>query len=189
MSVSSNKPDKDSMYDTKVINYFGGPCISKSTSALRTTAELKENRISSELVTEFAKDKVWCKDFFALECQPFITGTQLYKQWVLHGQVKYVVTDSPLLLGIVYQGFGCTPEWEQSVVQQFKMFDNINILLKRNNDVHPYEQEGRVQSYEEALEKDEQIKQLLLRYDVPFTEVEVQREGAHVKRITKLLID
>jgi hypothetical protein len=177
------------MYETKVINYFGGPGISKSTSALKTTADLKERRISSELVTEYAKDKVWRKDFFALECQPFITGKQLYKQWVLNGQVKYIVTDCPLLLGIVYQGFGCTPEWEQSVVQQFKMFDNINILLKRNNEIHPYDPEGRVQTYEEALEKDQQVKELLLKYDVPFIEVEVQRESAHIKRVTQLLIN
>lgn len=42
-----------------VVNLFGAPGAGKSTGAARIFSNLKMAGINAELVTEFAKDKVW----------------------------------------------------------------------------------------------------------------------------------
>lgn len=46
------------MNNTIVVNLFGAPGAGKSTGAAHIFAELKMCGINTELVTEFAKDKV-----------------------------------------------------------------------------------------------------------------------------------
>ena len=42
-----------------LVNLFGAPGAGKSTGAAYIFSQLKMNGINAELVTEFAKDKVW----------------------------------------------------------------------------------------------------------------------------------
>lgn len=42
-----------------VVNLFGAPGVGKSTGAARIFSNLKMAGINAELITEFAKDKVW----------------------------------------------------------------------------------------------------------------------------------
>ena len=49
-----------------VCNFFSGPGAGKSTLAAATFARLKMLNVNCELVTEFAKDKTWEKNFTAL---------------------------------------------------------------------------------------------------------------------------
>lgn len=51
---------------TIVCNYFSGPGAGKSTLAAATFAKLKMLGVNCELVTEFAKDKTWEKNFTVL---------------------------------------------------------------------------------------------------------------------------
>ena len=172
---------------TKYLNLFGGPGVSKSTTASGVFFNLKVKHINCEIITEYAKQKVWSEDFKSLGCQPYITGKQLYKQWILNGKVKYAVTDSPLLLGLIYSGFGCDENWEKSVIHQFNLFNNVNVFLKRNSDAHKFQQEGRMQDEKECIEIDQKIKELLTKNNIPFTEIEVSEDCKHVKEILKLL--
>jgi hypothetical protein len=53
----------------------------------------------------------------------------------------------------------------------FKDYNNINILLKRNEET--YDQNGRIQSLQESQEIDDDIKTTLLINSIPFSEFSV----------------
>ena len=85
-----------------LINLFGGPGVGKSTGAAYVFSQLKMRGINCELVGEFAKDKVWEENWVALKNQAYIFGKQYYKIARCADQVDVVVTDSPVLLSLIY---------------------------------------------------------------------------------------
>ncbi len=90
------------MSKLKVINLYGGPGSGKSTMAARCFAELKMNGYNVELVTEYAKDLTWAGREKTLRDQLYILAKQHDRLRRLEGQVELVITDSPLLLCLVY---------------------------------------------------------------------------------------
>lgn len=153
---------------TLFVCLFGGPGLGKSTVASGVHYRLKSLGINSEYIQEYAKDKTWQEDRFTLRCQPYITAKQLYRQYRVDGKVRVAVTDSPLLLGLAYPGFGCSPEWQEGIVKQFKLFRNLNILLQRNPEMHPYVEDGRKETEEEAIEKDAEVECILVDKGIPY---------------------
>lgn len=156
-----------------LLNLFGGPGTGKSTMASIIHARMKEAGVNSEYISEYAKDKTWEGNGTTLECQPYVTGKQFWRQFRLLGGVDFAVTDSPLITGLLYQGFGCTPDWEKGVINQFHLFNNLNVFLVRNSANHPYNTKGRNQTEEQAMEIDNKTRALLIRYGIPFVEVEI----------------
>lgn len=61
-----NTENKENCKLPIVVNLFGQPGAGKSTLAAYTFAKLKMMNVNCELVTEFAKDKTWEKNFTAL---------------------------------------------------------------------------------------------------------------------------
>lgn len=59
-----------------VVNLFGAPGAGKSTGAAYIFSKLKMAGINAELVTEFAKDKVWEESKAVFENQAYIFGKQ-----------------------------------------------------------------------------------------------------------------
>ena len=90
---------------TKIINLYGGPGTGKSTHAAGLFYRMKQKSINCEYVQEYAKDKTWEDNAFTLKCQPYITAKQIFRQHRLLGKVDYIITDSPILNGLVYPGF------------------------------------------------------------------------------------
>ena len=85
-----------------VVNLFGGPGCGKSTGAAYIFAKLKMAGVNAELVTEFAKDKTWERNSKALTCQPYVFGKQVYRIDRCADQVDVIVTDSPIVLSLLY---------------------------------------------------------------------------------------
>ena len=55
-----------------VVNLYGGPGSGKSTTAAGIFSELKMLGLNTELVTEYAKDKVWEKHESILDNQIYV---------------------------------------------------------------------------------------------------------------------
>lgn len=159
----------------KVINLFGAPGAGKSTTARELTSLLNRLGYNVEYVNEFAKKLVWHMRFAEMGDQAFITGVQHHELYMLNGQVDYVVTDSPLLLGLIY-GQGNSPDtYFPFVLDLFKRYDNINFYIHRVNDYNPV---GRNQSEEESNGIALDVKELLESEKITYQEVDGNENAA-----------
>ena len=165
------------MPETIVINYFAGPGSGKSSLAAGLFYKLKSKGVNCELVQEFAKHLVWEQNFNTLKDQFYVTATQHYRQHILMNQIDVMITDSPLLLGLLY-----FPEddpiisvaFETLVVQYFKKQNNMNFFIERKKKYNPI---GRNQTEDEAKIIDQKTKDLLTKHDIPFVSVPGTIEG------------
>ena len=150
----------------KVINVFGGPGSGKSTTAAGVFYHMKCAGVEVELVQEYAKDMVWEGRHNILEDQIYIFAKQQRRIARLknHG-LQWVVTDSPIPLGLCYT----KPEdqsdaFQDLVMQVFNSYDNHNFYLSRNVQYNPI---GRNQKTEqEAVQVDDKVKHMLMHNQI-----------------------
>ena len=173
------------MCNSLVINLFGGPGSRKSTMAADIFARLKWAGVNCELATEYAKDKVWegtqlteNKEWKAnvptLDNQLYVFGKQHHRIFRLLGKVDVIITDSPILLTILYDKKK-NEILKQLVLSEFRNFNNLNLFVKRQSDYNPM---GRMQTADQAIELDEQIKSILADNDIDFEYVSGTPNGA-----------
>ena len=159
--------------DTLVVNFFGGPGTGKSTTMAHCFAELKWKNIDCEMCTEYAKDKVWEGSEHVLENQFYVSGKQYHKLKRLEGKVEVILTDSPILLGLIY-GNREPRAFKDLLVEYHKTFNNLNIFLKR---VKPFHQNGRLQDEESARAIDEELYNFVGSQRGDFLETPATREN------------
>lgn len=146
----------------KVINIFGGPGIGKSTTAAGLFTKMKLAGYRVELVTEYAKDLTYEAAHSVLGNQLAILGEQDRRLRRLNGKVDYVITDSPLLIGLVYVVQPYNEPWfTNAVTGAFNSYENINVVLHR---VKPYQLYGRNHTESQAIEIDRKIEGILAEY-------------------------
>ena len=162
----------------KIINIFGAPSAGKSTTAAGVYAALKKRREHAEIVLEYAKELAWNNKLDGCPLTSLmILGEQAKRLKVYLGtDVKFVVTDSPLVMSSIYNR-----DAEPLVLAAHKSFDSINILLDRKN--RPYDNAGRVQTHSESLALDNEILALLKRNSIKYHVV----NSEDVDSILKLL--
>lgn len=90
------------MKKTLVINFFGAPGAGKSTGAAYVFSLLKARGVNAELISEFAKQKVWEGNDTALGNQLYVFGKQQYAMARCRDQVDVIVTDAPLMNSVYY---------------------------------------------------------------------------------------
>jgi len=157
---------------TLIVNAFAGPGTGKSTFAGGMFNLLKTHGYNVEYVQEFAKTLTWEKNYGALSHQAYVTGVQQYTQNMLVGQVEAVITDSPILIGLMYYAEPnekIKTAFETFVFESFMAQDNLNFFLKRTK---AYNTAGRNQTHEEAIEIDNKTKALLQNHSIPYDEIE-----------------
>lgn len=163
------------MKDTLIINLFGVPGAGKSTGAAYIFSQLKMKGINTELITEYAKDKVWEQNTEAFKNQAYLFGEQSYKMSICFGKVDVIVTDSPLPLSIMYNTDSrLTENFNKSVMDVFNSYNNKSYLLKR---VKPYNPVGRYQTEEESDALGKDVIDLLYNRNIAYTEVDGSVEG------------
>lgn len=156
----------------KIVNFFGGPGLGKSTLALGLSWSLKTQGMSAELVTEYAKDVTWEGRQNLLNDQLYLLAKQNRRlSRLLEHEVDFAVTDSPLLLCAAYTRLG-TDAYSHLVplvLELFNSYDNINFVLKRNPEF--YVQVGRSQTLDEAVLIDNLVIELLDEFKIPYHEI------------------
>ena len=157
---------------TLICNFFGGPSTDKSTVCAHTFAELKWKGLNVEMALEYAKDKVWEGSLDVLDNQMYIFGKQYHRIHRLLGKVDIILTDSPLLLSLIY-GKHLPQEFSDLVLQQHKSLNNFNIFLQR---VKPFNPAGRVQNEEKSRKIDDDIYALLRKHSVACTVLPAERD-------------
>jgi nicotinamide riboside kinase len=163
---------------TLIVNLFGGPSTGKSTNAAGIFYKLKTQGINCEYIQEYAKDKTWQGDTFSLAVQPYITSKQLYRQHRVMGKVDVIVTDSPIILGVVYGGLYAGDKFNAWLIDAFKQLNNMNVFLTRNLDNHPYNPSGRTQTVDQAIDIDQLVREMLVKNNINFTEILVDHNTA-----------
>lgn len=145
------------MLKLKVINMWGGPGSGKSTITAGLFNLMKAMGLRVELVTEFAKDLTYEKNYGTLTNQFLLAAVQDQRLRRLVGQVDWAITDSPLPLGITY----CTKEYDEwlpaTIEAAYDRYDNYDFRVKRCKE---YQRYGRSQTECEALAIDISIKAL-----------------------------
>lgn len=157
-----------------VVNLYGGPGSGKSTTAAGVFYKLKLWGINAELVTEYAKDLVY-EGRLAVMCeeQDYIFAEQHKRIYRNIGDVDVVVTDSPLMLSTIYLPTHWKLSKKSGYVDAFKalvkatndQYDNLNVFLDRPD---KYDSDGRAQTHEEAIEKDNEIHDMLIHYQLAY---------------------
>ena len=158
-----------------VVNLFAPPGAGKSTGAAYIFSKLKIAGINAELVTEFAKDKVWEENDEVFKNQAYIFGKQSFKMSRCRDKVDVIITDSPLLLSSLYNEDEVLGEDFDKVVKNvFDSYTNLNFFIKR---VKPYNPVGRRHSEEESNALVQPIIDLLDRNNIVYEEINGDIQG------------
>ena len=150
-----------------VINLFAGPGSGKSTTCAGVFAKLKLAGVNCEMALEYAKDKVWEESNKVLDDQIYVFGKQLHRIFRLKDKVDVVITDSPILLSIIYDKTG-NKYFSDLVLNQFNNFDNRNYFIERTTVYNP---KGRLQTEDEAKEIDKVLLDLLKDCNIEYDSV------------------
>lgn len=152
-----------------VVNLFAGPGSGKSTTCAGIFYRLKMWGVNCEMALEYAKDKVWENSLDVLNDQIYVFGKQQHRLKRLMDKVDVVITDAPLLVSIVYDNEN-NKLFSDLVVQEFKKFNTLNYYIVRPES---YQTQGRLQTLDEAIEKDDEVKQLLDKHNIDYKVVNV----------------
>lgn len=144
---------------TRILNFFSGPGAGKSTTKAGTFFLMKSQGVRAVQIEEYATEKSVEEDWATLADQSKVTSEQEKRQRRYLGKVDWVLTDSPLVLGVLYaQGEHATKAFHQEVWDLFDSYQNVNIWLDR---VKPYQQYARHHDEDEARELDVRLQKLV----------------------------
>ena len=158
--------------NTLLINLYAGPGTGKSSTMAGVFSELKWRGVNCEMAPEFAKEKVWEGSLGILQNQIYVFGKQLHAIHRVMGKVDVVITDSPLLLSLIY-GKDQGDAFKNLVLDVYKRYNTLNIFLKRHKAYNPA---GRLQTEEKAKKIDQDLLDLLSEYELPFVTYDSGRE-------------
>jgi glycerophosphoryl diester phosphodiesterase len=154
------------MKQSLVVNFFCGPGGAKSKLASGLIYRLKDMGINCDLITEYAKDLSWEGNIQGLSYQPHVFGNQSYWQEQRRGKCDVIVTDSPLLLSLIYNDEKTTVIFKTFVLETFLSWKNINFYIERGD--AEFEEAGRVHGKEQSKELDKKILDMLYKTNQNF---------------------
>ncbi len=156
------------------INFYGGPGVGKSTLAALTYGWLRQHGHSAELVQEWIKDWAYLGREIKSFDYVYTFANQLHMEdRLLQAGVKWVVTDSPILLQCVYalhhKMKAANELWK--IAKRFETaYPSINFVVARPQ-YAVYEQAGRYETLDQAITMDKFIVTCLHEWHVPFKHV------------------
>jgi len=168
------------MKKTIVINLIGAPSYGKSVTAGLIFAELKMQGYSAEYVQEYVKHLVWKGDLDTIKNQYYVSTEQYKLLKCVDGKVDYIVTDGSLLLGMYYNrtyvdNVCNVQKTHEKIKGYLEEFENVYILLEKGD--YPFEKEGRIHSYEESLQIQAGLKNLLKELNLKYLTIKSDRNS------------
>lgn len=161
-----------------LVNLFGAPGAGKSTGAAYIFSQLKMRGVNAELVTEYAKDKVWEESKAVFENQAYIFGKQYFRISRCAKKVDVVITDSPLLLSLIYNNDPVLGEEFNALVRKvMDSYDCKNYYLHRVKEYNPV---GRFQDEAGSDKIGNEIMDLLDKEDISYISVAGDQQGYDV---------
>ncbi len=85
-----------------IVAFIGGPHTGKTVAALKMTAALKCRGVSAEMARECIKHWAFEKRAVAPLDEIWITAKQIKEESLLFGQVRFIVTDRPVLVSVPF---------------------------------------------------------------------------------------
>lgn len=154
------------------INFFAGPCASKSTTAAHVFSYLKTLNYNIELVTEYIKFWTYIPREPKGFDQLYIFAKQISREdVVLRSGINYIVSDSPIFLSYFYSminNVSCNKQLLE-ISQQFeKIYPSLNIFLKRKD--RDFINSGRFHNLEQSKGIDIVLKEILNKNNIKFKE-------------------
>jgi ABC-type oligopeptide transport system ATPase subunit len=158
----------------KVINLYGGPGSGKSTTAAGLFSLMKIEGQRVELVTEFARDEINSGNAHRLQNQDWIFAHQHHRiERLKDNGLDYVITDSPLLLMLVY----AENVWiDKPYLNSFKQFvydvdqtyTSYNFFMQRADQSESELEDdlGRIHTLEQSKKIDNQILTMLKYHNI-----------------------
>ena len=126
----------DNEVKTIVVNAFGGPGAGKTTCCFDIAGSLKKKGFCVEYASEYAKDLVYDGETKLLgsgtvdsQRKLLIEQNKRIERYI--GKADIVVTDSPLILNLMYLKEKY-PEYEKEVIDMFNKNVNFNFFVERN---------------------------------------------------------
>ena len=160
----------------KIVYLYGGAGTGKSTTAAHLFALAKQEDINAELVREYIKDWVWEGREIQPGDQPYIACKQSKKERVCFADVDLIISDSPMYLGQFYEEKYYTgyPVVKHIIVQHMELankagYEFVHIFLNR---LKKYNPKGRFQNEAEAIQYDGEIRDLLIRENINFIDID-----------------
>lgn len=150
-----------------LVNLFGAPGAGKSTGAAYIFSQLKMRGVNAELVTEFAKDKVWEESKAVFNNQAYIFGKQYFRISRCADKVDVIITDSPLLLSVIYNNDPVLGEEFNVIVR--KVMDSYNCKNYYLARVKKYNPVGRFQTEEESDKIADKVLEMLRQENIPYS--------------------
>lgn len=122
-------------YKKRVINIFGCPKAGKTTIMSGVFCLLKLHDIQCEIAPDYPKEIMWEKRFSLLsDKQYYIFAKQLKRIEELYEHTDIVLTDSPLLINLVYNKEK-NNALHGLVIEENKKYNNINYFIKRTRPI------------------------------------------------------
>ena len=163
-----------------VVNFYAGPGAGKTTAAMDLTSALKKAGLNAEYVSEYAKELVWENKFDLLADQRHVTDEQYRRLNSARSSADIIVTDSPVMLGLVYGGDRIKDDYKQQVRSYYDSFNNLDFFVDRP--AH-YEQAGRIENQEQAVQLDEKVKTMLKDENIKVDRYEPSKMSEYVETI------
>jgi nicotinamide riboside kinase len=175
----------------KVINFIGPPSVGKSVMSSLLYAELKMMHLKVEYVQEIAKKLIYEDRLEELNCQYNLSNDQYKIIKAVSSKVDYTITDSGIFLNLFYNrqysNNICNVEKVEEIFKEkLNEFNNIYILLERNNDF-PFEVEGRVHNEVQSKKLAQEIEKMVIEYQLPYKKVKSCRES--IKEIIQYILN
>lgn len=168
-----------------VVNFYGSPGAGKTVAATSLFASLKRSHIDAVLVNEFAHHKVVENNKTALNNQLYIWANQQFNIFAGYHHADVVITDSPMLLGIIYNT-QASPMLREVILHEYNKYNNLNLLVTMDGS-HPYSMVGRIHSFTQSVTLQNEICEMLDDHEIPYVNYREYTEDEIVELVKEAI--